>query len=127
MIRVVAAAILDGPRLLAALRSPQMSSPDLWELPGGKVERGESDRAALVREIEEELGVRIRVDDPIGVVRQGRIELVAFSATLVEGVPEAREHAELRWVEAESLRDLTWAPADRPFLADLADRLARMG
>lgn len=125
-LRVVAGAIVDGPRLLAALRGPGMSSPNLWELPGGKVEPGESDADALIRELREELGITVEVGRALGHVNHGRIELHAYLAVVTAGTPTPLEHAELRWVDAEALERLVWAPADRPFLGPLAERLARM-
>ena len=62
IIKVVAVALIENQKLLVALRSPTMSSPNLWELPGGKVEAGESDQEALVRECQEELNITISVE-----------------------------------------------------------------
>ncbi|MCB9679658.1 MAG: (deoxy)nucleoside triphosphate pyrophosphohydrolase [Alphaproteobacteria bacterium] len=126
-IRVVAAAILQGGRVLCALRSPTMSTPDRWELPGGKVEPGESDARALVREIREELGVDIEVGGHIGTSVHGRIELVAYVARLRAGVPRPTEHAEVRWVGPDALHTLQWAPADVPLLGPLRDTVSAEG
>jgi len=65
-VRVVAAAIVRNGRVLAARRAPDAARGGLWELPGGKVELGESDALALVREIREELGADIVVDGFLG-------------------------------------------------------------
>ncbi|MCB9673151.1 MAG: (deoxy)nucleoside triphosphate pyrophosphohydrolase [Alphaproteobacteria bacterium] len=123
MIRVVGAAIVRDGAVLAALRGPSMSAPGLWELPGGKVEPGESDREGLARELREELGVDVVVGEHLGTGSHGRVELHVYVATLVSGEPVAREHAELRWVGPDALGTLGWAPADRPVLKPLATLL----
>ncbi|MCA9626006.1 MAG: NUDIX domain-containing protein, partial [Myxococcales bacterium] len=64
---VVGAAIVEAGRCLVARRSATMSSPHAWEFPGGKVEAGESPTEALVRELDEELGVTVKVDQLLGV------------------------------------------------------------
>lgn len=117
--RVVAAVWVRDGRLLAARRPRHKREGGLWELPGGKVDEGESEAAALERELAEELGVRVRaverLDASVHVYDHGRIELVAWR---VEGPdePEAREHEALRWVGAADLDALAWAPADLPLL-----------
>lgn len=115
-IRVVAGAILREGRVLVALRAPTGPLPDLWELPGGKVEPDERDRDALARELYEELAVRVRVGEHLGESVHGRVHLVAFACTLVEGEPRAIEHREIRWIEPGQMGDLAWAPADLPLL-----------
>jgi 8-oxo-dGTP diphosphatase len=120
---VVGVAIVADGRVLAALRPGAEGG---WEFPGGKVEPGESDRAAAVREIEEELGVRITVgpalegEQPIG----DKYVLRVYLAELTDHwSPTLREHAEIRWVRAADLGTLDWLPADQPFLDTLRDRL----
>lgn len=126
-VRVVAGALLRGGRVLAARRPAHKSQGGLWELPGGKVEPGESDEAALARELEEELGVRIAVRGRLGEALHRypdrEILLVGLHGVLLSGEPLAREHSELAWVDACGLHALDWAPADLPLLAALAARL----
>ena len=118
--RVVAGAILHGGRVLAAQRGLHKSQGGLWELPGGKVEAGESDTAALVRELREELGITVRVGICLGRHRHAygsrTIELVAYRCRVVGGEPLATEHEALRWLDGEALHTVTWAPADIPLL-----------
>lgn len=127
IIRVVAGAIINDGVLLAALRGPGMSQAGLWELPGGKVEPGESDREALARELEEELGIVVHVGDFLAESEHpypGKIvRLVAYACHIEAGTPAASEHAALRWVSAAQLNTLTWAPADLPLLAAVSARL----
>ncbi|MFJ9388406.1 (deoxy)nucleoside triphosphate pyrophosphohydrolase [Nocardioides sp. NPDC101246] len=117
---VVAAAILsaDGKQVLAARRTSPPEAAGRWELPGGKVEEGETPEAALVREIGEELGCLIEVLDwmqgesPIG----EEARLVAATARVVAGEPRPREHDQVLWLAAEDLDSVDWLEPDRPFL-----------
>lgn len=126
LLHVVGAAIIGPDGVLAALRSPTMSTPDVWEFPGGKVERGESPEQALAREIREELAVDVVVGNRLGIVETSRIRLVVHEVRIVRGTPVANEHSELRWVGPDDLQTLRWAEADRPLLAPLADVLRRL-
>jgi 8-oxo-dGTP diphosphatase len=121
-VRVVVGAVLrdgDG-RVLAARRS----APPGWELPGGKVEPGETEPAALIRELREELGVAVEVGARVGpdVPILPNLLLRAWTAVLTDGEPAALEHAELRWLAPEELDSVAWLPADRPIIASLTDR-----
>lgn len=125
-VRVVGAAIVRDSEVLVARRGNTGSEAGKWEFPGGKVEPGETPEAALAREIDEELGVAIEVGAALGtgVVTRAelRIVLTVFEARLLAGEPEAREHAELRWLGLGALEALDWAEADLPAVANLARR-----
>ncbi|MEQ1503559.1 MAG: 5-formyltetrahydrofolate cyclo-ligase, partial [Myxococcota bacterium] len=111
-IRVVAGAwIVDG-RVFAAQRGPGRGHAGRWELPGGKVEAGESDAVALARELREELGLTVTVGARIGSGRVDGIELVAYAVTTSDA-PRPTEHAALRWLGPDELDAVDWAPADR--------------
>lgn len=115
-IHVVGAAIIDGSKLLAAQRSERMKEPLKWEFPGGKVEFGESHVQALKREIYEELGVDIEVQEFIdtgsSIIEDNKILLHVYKARIVHGEPAAKEHAQLRWIELRDMQKLDWAAAD---------------
>jgi 8-oxo-dGTP diphosphatase len=119
---VVGVALLDGHgRVLVACRAEPPALAGFWELPGGKVDAGETDELALVRECKEELdldvalGDRVGNDLPIGTSGVLRV----WSGRAVSGTPRAVEHAELRWLRADELDSLAWLPADLPLLPDL--------
>lgn len=124
---VVAGALISGATLLVAQRSRPPALAGLWELPGGKVTPGESDADALVRELDEELGVEVVVGDRLGVdvVLDGAMTLRAYLVTLTAGTVQPRDHGALRWVTADELDSLAWVPADRAWLPDLAGALRR--
>lgn len=123
---VVAGAIICGSTVLVAQRARPPELAGRWELPGGKVAAGETERAALTRELAEELGLddvavgaRLGNDIPLG----DTVILRAYRVRLLGGKPDARDHRALRWVTAEQLHDLDWVPADRGWLPDLAKAL----
>lgn len=122
---VVAAAIVADGRLLLAQRRTPAELAGLWELPGGKVDPGETPAQALRRELREELdvdviaGSRIGVDVPL----TGGLVLRAYLATIESGTPRAIEHAALQWVTATELAEVDLVHNDRVWLPDLLVRL----
>ena len=129
-IRVVAAAILRDGRVFCARRGPSMRHPGRWELPGGKVEPGEGDAAALRRELAEELGVQVevgaRLAENLHAYPRATVRLVAYACTLVEThEPVLGEHDAGRWLAADDLAQLAWADADVPLLPAVQAALAR--
>ncbi len=124
-VEVVGAAVVRGDCVLAARRTAPAHLAGLWEFPGGKVEPGESDEQALVRELHEELAVRIAVGARIGpeLVLGERAVMRVYLATILEGEPTAVEHDALRWLSADELQDVPWIPADAPLLPVLASEL----
>lgn len=106
-----------------------MSLPGTWEFPGGKVERRESPHNALIREVREELGLGIKVGCWLGrgesIVNGRQLVLDVYYATPVDGDPDPREHAQIRWIEADGIADLDWPEADRPVLPFLRRALDR--
>lgn len=116
---VVGAAIVRDGRLLACRRTTPPEVAGRWELPGGKVEAGESPEAALVREVGEELGVTVRVDawlDGSAPIRDTHELRVATCRVLGAWTPYPVEHDRLRWLGPGEVDDVDWLEPDRPFL-----------
>ena len=133
VVQVVGAAIVDGDRVLVARRSGGPYD-GFWEFPGGKVEPGESDLSALIRECAEELGVAIMpqafvgevlLDGPVGGGAPGASTMRVWWARIASGQLVAHEHAELRWVGADEIDGLRWIPADRPLVPAVRALLGR--
>lgn len=123
---VVAAAIERNGRYLAARRTKPEWAAGRWEFPGGKVEPGESEVDALVREIREELGVEIAVGMRVPGEWPLHDDLVLhlYVATLIDGDPQPLDHHdELRWVALDESDDVAWLDSD----VDAVTILARLG
>jgi 8-oxo-dGTP diphosphatase len=120
---VVAAAIVRGGQVLAQQRAFPSADAGRWEFPGGRVEPGESETDAVVRECREELGVEVVPGETVGPdapLRDGMV-LRLYLATLVDddAEPVAVEHSAVKWVDALELDDLPWLAADLAFLPAL--------
>lgn len=116
-----------GPRVFLARRSDRAGHGGLWELPGGKVEPGETAEAALAREIGEELGVGIRVEGPARRYESeigGRVfAFIVFPSRFESRDFTLTAHDEWRFFTETELGGLELAPLDGPALRDWADAL----
>ncbi|GAA1839256.1 NUDIX domain-containing protein [Actinomadura bangladeshensis] len=119
---VVGAAIIADGRLLSAQRAEPPHMAGGWELPGGKVDPGESDEDALVRECHEELAIKVRLRRRIGADWRlsDKAVLRIWTAEITEGDPRPLEHLALRWLAPHELYDVDWLPGDRPVIDTLA-------
>ncbi len=130
LVLVVACALVDPDgRVLIAQRTQGKTLAGLWEFPGGKVEPGEQPEVALIRELNEELGID---------VTQACLAPVTFASHAYDdfhllmpvyvcrrwnGEVEKREHSDIRWVRPNKLREFPMPPADEPLIAHLIDLL----
>ena len=124
---VVAGALARDGRLLLTRRPDGDPLEGFWELPGGKVEPGETPEAALDREWREELGVRVEEAEPwtfaSGAPNGRHVTLLVFLVRTSAGQPAPLGVAEVRWTTPAEAALLPLLPADRP----LVERLARDG
>ena len=120
---VVAAALVDADgRVLLQQRPPGKAMAGLWEFPGGKVEKDETPEAALIRELEEELGIETHASclapasfasEPLG---ERHLLLLLYVCRKWQGMPEARHATALRWVRPAQMYALEMPPADLPLI-----------
>lgn len=130
VVLVSAVALIDPDgRVLLARRPEGRPMAGLWEFPGGKVEPDETPEAALIRELQEELGIGTWESclAPLSFASHGYEEfhllMPLFACRKWEGVPRPREGQTLAWARPGELRDYPMPPADRPLVAILRDWL----
>lgn len=115
----------DPGRYLVQQRLPGESRALMWEFPGGKVEQGETDEQALVRECREELAVDLAVGDRLWSTRHTypdlTVELVLYRAKIVAGTPTPLGAHEIRFLTPEQMKALPFCEADIPLLEELPD------
>lgn len=122
IIPVVCAIIERDGLVLCALRSEHMSLPGKWEFPGGKLEANELPEEALIREINEELNIEIKIIEALPIaehayVPEKIIQLIPYRCvTVSDETPTPTEHSELRWMKKDELPLLDWAAADIPIV-----------
>ncbi|QXT40085.1 8-oxo-dGTP diphosphatase MutT [Gymnodinialimonas ceratoperidinii] len=130
IVLVSAVALIDRDgRVLLAQRPEGKSMAGLWEFPGGKVEPGETPEAALIRELQEELGIDTWASclAPLTFASHAyesfHLMMPLFACRKWEGIPQSREGQALKWVRASELRDYPMPPADIPLIPILRDWL----
>jgi 8-oxo-dGTP diphosphatase len=124
-ISVVGAALVRDGRVLASRRTGPPHLAGLWEFPGGKVEQGETDEQALLRELDEELGVVAAVGDRLGgdlLIGETAVMRI-YLCTLVAGEPQLVDHDAHRWLAADELDEVPWIPVDAPVVEELRQLL----
>jgi A/G-specific adenine glycosylase len=116
----------DGGQLLIQRRPDEGLLGGLWEFPGGKQEDGESMEAACAREVKEELGVDVAVEEPFYTLSHAyshfKITLHAFRCRIEAGTPESREGQPFRWIGLDELDDYAFPRANRRLIEELERR-----
>ena len=121
---VTAGVIRDGSRILLVRRAPGQKCAGYWELPGGKVEPGETHATCLARELAEELGLVVKVGACLGRsdyhYDHGAIRLVAYGVTVLNGEIALTVHDQQKWLTPGDALRLSLSPADIPLVEQLA-------
>ncbi len=130
IVLVSAVALIDSDgRVLLAQRPTGKSMAGLWEFPGGKVEEGETPEVALIRELQEELGIDTWESclAPLTFASYGyedfHLLMPLFACRKWQGVPVSKEGQTLKWVRPSALKDYPMPPADIPLIPVLRDWL----
>jgi 8-oxo-dGTP diphosphatase len=126
MIQVTCAILIQEQRILAVRRSNSMSRPGKWEFPGGKIELGETAEQCLIREMQEELAIRVEVIQPLTPslfnYSDISIQLLPFLVKKLSGDIQLREHDACMWVSPSELFQLDWAEADIPIVEEISSK-----
>ena len=115
-IKVVAAIIINENKVFATQRG-YGEFKDGWEFPGGKIEPGETPQEALIREIQEELDTKIKVNEKVDTVEYDyptfHLSMDCFICNVVEGDLVLKEHEAAKWLNKDELYTVDWLPADK--------------
>ncbi|HUO97746.1 MAG TPA: 8-oxo-dGTP diphosphatase MutT [Rhizomicrobium sp.] len=130
VVLVAACALIDPDgRVLIAQRPAGKQMGGLWEFPGGKLEPGERPEQALIRELSEELGIAVKEQclAPFSFASHSYADFHLLMPLYIcrrwEGVPQPKEHPQLKWVRPKDLTDYPMPPADLPLVPMLRDLL----
>ncbi|HEY3370089.1 MAG TPA: (deoxy)nucleoside triphosphate pyrophosphohydrolase [Prolixibacteraceae bacterium] len=128
MIEVCCAIIVKESKILAVQRGPKSSHPWKWEFPGGKVNLDETAEQCIVREIEEELTIRVVAMDRLSSVEfayvdRAQISLIPFVCQILSGEITLREHSAQCWFHFDEWEALDWLEADRELILKNQTRL----
>lgn len=122
---VTAALIEEEQRILIAQRGRSKRFGRQWEFPGGKVMQGETPEACLRREIQEELNLKVRVEELFCTVHHQYpdffIELMAFWCTIIGGSLELEEHEQVQWVTVPEMKKYDFVEADLNIITALSN------
>ncbi|WP_313182518.1 (deoxy)nucleoside triphosphate pyrophosphohydrolase [Sphingobacterium siyangense] len=127
LITVVCGIIFKDDLVLICRRKPEKSLGGYWEFPGGKVEDGESNEESLLRELIEELNLKVKIKqhffDTVHQYDNGAIELISFICETENIASESTDHDQLEWVKISDLLNWKLAPADIPIAKELIEEL----
>lgn len=125
MTEVVAALIWDQNKFMICQRPANKARGMLWEFVGGKVEPGETEEQALIRECQEELAITLSVGDVFmevdHVYPDLTIHLTLFNAAIASGTPQKLEHNDIRWITVDEISQYEFCPADEAILRRLTE------
>ena len=123
MTEVVAALVWEGERFMICQRPAHKARGLLWEFVGGKVEKGETDAEALIRECREEIDVELKVNDLfIDLVHEYpdiTVHLSLYNAEIAKGEPKMLEHNDIKWITPAEIPQYDFCPADIDILKEI--------
>lgn len=120
MIKVTCAIILHQNKILVAQRSANTDQPLKWEFPGGKINKDETMEECIIREIQEEIELEIKIHERMIEIFHDygfkQIELIPFLCTIKSGKIKLNEHNDFNWVSLSQLQNIDLAEADKKLL-----------
>ena len=126
MQEVTAAILIKNQKVLIARRKYTDSEGGKWEFPGGKIRKNETPRQCLTREMKEEFGIDVSVDEFFAEsdyrYDHGAIKLLAYRTSWIDGQFSLNAHADYRWVNPIQLEEFEFAAADIPFVKKLQQK-----
>ncbi len=115
-IEVVAAIIMNEKNEILIAKRTDTKFKDMWEFPGGKIEINETNEHALVREIQEELEVLIKVDKYVGKIEyqydEFKLIMHSYISFIVQGQINLNVHQDIKWIKLDEINKINWVPAD---------------
>lgn len=125
LIKVVCGIIFNDDLVLICQRKPEKSLGGYWEFPGGKVENGESDEESLLRELNEELNLKVEIKqhffDTVHHYDNASIKLISFICKTENITTKCTDHDQFEWVKINDLLKWKLAPADIPIAKELIE------
>lgn len=126
VIEVACGVIVEKDKVLCVQRSETMSMPLKWEFPGGKIELGETAEVCLIRELAEELEIRVSIIEKLSNsyfdYGNFKIILIPYICQFIGDKIILKEHKEYLWLPYNELIKLDWAPADIPIVNEIISR-----
>jgi len=126
MQKVTCAIIVKQNKTLISQRGEKTDHPYQWEFPGGKLMRGETPENCIIREISEELGIEIGIQDSMIAIQHDygfkQIELIPFICQIKSGAIKLNEHIDCKWISFEELFNTDFSEADKK-LIQMAENL----
>lgn len=126
MLKVCCALIFRNNKLLVTQLGQYSDHPFFWEFPGGKMEKDETEEECICREINEELGVRVKVSSKLKAVNFNyeikQIQLIPFICEIVSGEIQLKEHVGFKWISKDELTDIHFSGADKKLLQQIENK-----
>ena len=127
MLKVTCAIIIRQNKILVTQRNENSDHPYQWEFPGGKIKQNATEADCIAREINEELGIEIRILDLMIHVQHDygfrKIELIPFICEIQSGSIKLTEHIDFKWISIENLEQIDLSDADRKLIQKDGNRL----
>ncbi len=128
-LNVVAAIIVEDDKIFSAQRANKGEVGLLWEFPGGKIEEGENEVDALIREIQEEFDTQLKVGEKVLTTEHQysdfKVIMSGYFCNIENGNLKLKEHLDSKWLSIKNIKSVNWAPADIPLVNAVIKKLSK--